>query len=525
MLHANENSCYIMQIILLCPPLSALNQFVKFQQQQYAVIGSNDKVRSLDYQPDQFQVLATNNPHDPALQIYCQAWENLRKQRRESNRYNESANFLRSLCQVDCTDQKAEMRNRPIPFVTLFIADKTIADRTVTDRTVTDRTVTDRTVTDRTVTDRTIADRTITNRINNEVNSSAENKIANGIKTEIEEEIKSTVGNEAVLLNGLLIGSLDYRSAQYTVSGVELQSLKMQSIGIPESGILCDQQPETVRAIAQYLQRLTQFVEHIELTNFLTTQPLFVPLLQAIQTTGLYTLEPKVHWRAQLLDPQTGDRLQHLSSKRSYNIRSSEKKLAKIDTVALIKLQTEAEIDRFLDQALVIANQTYQSALSGVGVSPHPSFRAYLQELAQQEKIRGYLLQVGETAIAYALGDVCQQQFNFWATSFLPNYRPYSPGLVLIQKVHDDLAAEGVQIFDFGWGEAEYKKALGSECRQEADIRIYAKRWKPLLAYAQDRFLLSLVRSLKSKLKSQGMEQFRTARNQWRQIIMRVRRN
>ena len=85
------------------------------------------------------------------------------------------------------------------------------------------------------------------------------------------------------------------------------------------------------------------------------------------------------------------------------------------------------------------------------------------------------------------MGDVQDGTFRLWATSFLPQHWALGPGVVLLWRVLDELAGRGVALFDFGFGEAEYKAMLGSERIEEGDWRIYAKGLRGRAACLSDR--------------------------------------
>lgn len=312
-----------------------------------------------------------------------------------------------------------------------------------------------------------------------------------------------------------VVGWLEQRSVSYALGPLKFKSLKMRCIKLPETAILCDDQPETWGAITAYFQALLKYVDYLEVPNLLRSHQMFQHITGLVSSHGSYVLEPKVRWRTQLLEPTTGKPLQHRSSKTRSNLRRKEKRLAEeVGSLQLVKVQAKPQVDEFLDHALEIASQTYQAALADVGVSDTQEYRTFLHIMAQEGMLRGYLLMAGSTPIAYVLGDVCFKTFTLWATSFVPQYSQRSPGIVMMCKVQEDLAKEGIVMFDFGWGDAEYKRVLSSEKQDEADIRIYAHRLKPTLAYWMDRSLSNLQRQLKAMLQSTGL--FHRAREYWR---------
>lgn len=321
-----------------------------------------------------------------------------------------------------------------------------------------------------------------------------------------------------------LVGWMAQRSVAYPLGVIKIKSLKMCCVRLPETGILCDARPDTWQAITTYLQAILQYVDHLEIPNLIRSHSYFQTITNSIARQSRSVLEPKVRWKTQLLDPDTGKLLQHRSSKTRSNLRRKEKRLAEQfeGDLRFIKIQDEAQVDEFLDHALRIASQTYQAALTDVGVADTTAYRIFLHAMAQAEMLRGYLLMGGSTPIAYVLGDVCHQTFTLWATCFLAEFGQRSPGIILLCKVQDDLAQAGVKVFDFGWGDAEYKRILSSEMQDEADVRVYAQRLKPTLAYGMDYLLSNSHRQLKTMLQSSGL--FHQARDYWRTWLQSTQR-
>lgn len=152
------------------------------------------------------------------------------------------------------------------------------------------------------------------------------------------------------------------------------------------------------------------------------------------------------------------------------------------DELEFVVVTGPGQTDAFVRDAAKIVSQTYQLALD-IGLRDDAPTRVYLQTLASEGTLRGYMFRSNNTAIAYVVGDVTSDVFHLWATSYLPNYAKLSPGILLLIKVFDALTKEGVALFDFGHGDAEYKRILGNlELRQE-DHRIYGAGLTPLAAF------------------------------------------
>ena len=127
----------------------------------------------------------------------------------------------------------------------------------------------------------------------------------------------------------------------------------------------------------------------------------------------------------------------------------------------------------------------------------------------------GYLLEARGEAVAYLVGDVQDGTFRLWATSFLPQHWELGPGVVLLWRVLEELAGRGVALFDFGFGEAEYKAMLGSERIEEGDWRIYAKGLRGRAACLSDRATGAADAFARRLLRSRNLVQ--RVKKAWRQ--------
>ncbi|MGJ8587633.1 MAG: GNAT family N-acetyltransferase [Yoonia sp.] len=166
-----------------------------------------------------------------------------------------------------------------------------------------------------------------------------------------------------------------------------------------------------------------------------------------------------------------------------------------------------------------IVSQTYQLALD-IGLRDDEATRVYLQTLAREGTLRGYMFQSNNTAIAYVVGDVTSGVFHLWATSYLPGYAKLSPGILLLNKAFDALTEEGVELFDFGHGDAEYKRILGNLESQQEDHGIYSAGLTPSAAFLIHDAVENLRKWARDVLVGAGqLDQFR---RRWRRFLRRA---
>ena len=260
----------------------------------------------------------------------------------------------------------------------------------------------------------------------------------------------------------------------------------MTSLEVPETGIVVHQGPELSDLCSKIVQSALAkgVADHVCIRNLCVDHLAFDALKQWRRLGAYGSSEPKIRWWASLLDPDTGERIDKHSGKTRANLRKLDRRFVKaFDGDAELECITQpVQVEDFLGDAVGIVSKTYQASL-GVGVQDTDQYRAFLHEMAEAGALRGYVMRGKGVAVAYVLGDRWGTAFTLWATSFLPEYRKLAPGIVTLRRVMDSLAAEGVAKFDFGWGEAEYKKKLGDHHTDEADISLYAKRLIPTFTF------------------------------------------
>ncbi len=317
--------------------------------------------------------------------------------------------------------------------------------------------------------------------------------------------------------NAIVVGVIEDAPLVQRVGYFKIRTPRLRTLRIAETGILCPPNPAASESLGRDLIEFVRSsaIDHLAIHNLSLDHPLSERLATFREAGFGLVRVPRGRWRTQLLDPETGERLVHHSGKTRYTLRRKSKKLDDSfgGRVDLVRIERADQIDDFVRNATSIIRQTYQAAL-GIGVKDTPAYRQLLLDLAATGALCGYELRAGELAIAYMVGDIHDKTFRLWATSFLPQHGEHSPGLVLLWRALDDLAVRGVALFDFGFGEAEYKAMLGSEHVEECDWRVYARSLRGRMAFLSDRLTGSLDAVGRRLLRSRNLIQ--RVKKMWR---------
>ncbi len=95
-----------------------------------------------------------------------------------------------------------------------------------------------------------------------------------------------------------------------------------------------------------------------------------------------------------------------------------------------------------------------------------PAMRRYWEEVAQDpvigDMIRGMIMYVGETPVAFTFGLDCGTTRYCIANNFDRNFNKHSPGRVLLYADFEAAHTRGIERIDWGLGDAGYKSEMGA---------------------------------------------------------------
>jgi hypothetical protein len=185
------------------------------------------------------------------------------------------------------------------------------------------------------------------------------------------------------------------------------------------------------------------------------------------------------HWRVKL--PATYDQfIRRRSSNTRHNLKRYTKRLQESygDQIAVRFFRNPRDIDSLMEETEKVASKTYHRGLK-VGFVDDDETRRRMQLYASQDRLRAYILYIGDKPIAFWNGFHYGSTFFTWTTGYDPHYRDLRPGLFLLQRVFMDLCGEKtVSEVDFGSGDAQYKRDWCDDNREEVSMYLFAPNVK-----------------------------------------------
>jgi CelD/BcsL family acetyltransferase involved in cellulose biosynthesis len=135
------------------------------------------------------------------------------------------------------------------------------------------------------------------------------------------------------------------------------------------------------------------------------------------------------------------------------------------------------EVVRTLD---AIAANSYQRGI-GVGFADDELHRALVRWAVEDGPYRVWLLSIDGAPVAYLNGVTHNRTFHLFETAFDGARSDDEPGGILLARVLEELAGDpDVDVFDYGYGDAQYKQSMSDASWDETDMLFFAARPRAL---------------------------------------------
>ena len=273
----------------------------------------------------------------------------------------------------------------------------------------------------------------------------------------------------------MLVGrSLRHRS-RCRIGYVHIPTPKLRCLMIAHGGVMTNGDHESIRQIVQYFDT-QEVIDKFDLVlvNKLSQGHPAMPVITALPRA--IRREVRTHWVTDLVPGSFEKSMSWHNRKHRSQLRRRDKKLCEyFDGVLELKCYEHIEhIDAVLDAVAAIWPKTYKAGLN-LERPDSVTSRATYAKAATQGKMLCYVLYGRGSPIAYQLGVRTGNWYHAESTAYLPEYRSLAPGKCLLIRVFQDLCERGVEIFDWGFGDAEDKRIYGTRSWDEANINIYGR--------------------------------------------------
>jgi CelD/BcsL family acetyltransferase involved in cellulose biosynthesis len=177
-----------------------------------------------------------------------------------------------------------------------------------------------------------------------------------------------------------------------------------------------------------------------------------------------------------LVVPDTFDAfLGSLAKKTREGVKRYAKRLSRAfeDSVETTVLREPGDIDRIFVDLEAVAARTYQRGL-GVAFADTPAQRSLVSLGLERGWYRVWVLYLEGAPVAFWPGYAYNGTFFIGTPGYDPSFADNRVGMYLQMRMIEDLCADpGVQVLDYGFGDAEYKRRFGSESWEEQTVAIF----------------------------------------------------
>jgi hypothetical protein len=210
------------------------------------------------------------------------------------------------------------------------------------------------------------------------------------------------------------------------------------------------------------------------------------------------------HW-AMALPEAPGEFLRRMKSKHRSWIKNKTRDLeAKFPgAVRCAMFSRPEEIRRAMVDVEAVAAKTY---LRGMGKG-FKNDEAHIRQFEMESKagtLRIFILYGADAPLAYWTGCVYRSTYHSGGTGYDPALRDLELGTLVLVNLIDHLCGEKVKVFDFGLGDAFYKKRFADQSWNEVSLSIYrlsprgaALKLAFMASHSIDRFLRLILSKLK----------------------------
>ena len=205
------------------------------------------------------------------------------------------------------------------------------------------------------------------------------------------------------------------------------------------------------------------------------------PLFGAVRNEAAHgcrlfaTHEIQPRWRIRF--PATADEYWQAFSSRS--LSKFRRSLKKFGNVRLERVTSLEQLPDFLRAAHEVSKLSWQTRQFGLRIRNDEAELRQMSILAQHGLLRSYLWWIEDRPAAFA---VCNQHrgcFRYEEIAYCQEFAQFSPGRVMLQQIVEDLLRhDPPQTFDFGGGDAEYKRQFANRESRSGTVWLIPPTWR-----------------------------------------------
>jgi hypothetical protein len=303
-----------------------------------------------------------------------------------------------------------------------------------------------------------------------------------------------------------------------------LLSPKLKCLNVVYGGILGKPNSDVCHFIIRGLMKQLQsrkvcmiYFNHLKINSLIYKLSRKLP---GILSKGYF---PEIENHFSMSVPKNIDLLyQTFVPKTRNTLRRKIKKLERefADQIKIVTYRDEDQLQEALSVASEISRHTYQTGLN-VGLVNDPKTYKIMATAARHNWLRISILYIKGEPCAFQLGRQYCKTYFLGPLGFHPRWKQWNVGTFLFFKILEDLCLDSsVEIFNFGFGDAQYKRSYSNESWNEASVCIFAPQFYPICV----NMLRTCVAAVNSALKYTANKSGLTNRvkRYWRNRLARI---
>jgi CelD/BcsL family acetyltransferase involved in cellulose biosynthesis len=211
-------------------------------------------------------------------------------------------------------------------------------------------------------------------------------------------------------------------------------------------------------------------------------------------------------WQARLRIrfPEDGHGYWDQFSKKT--LATFRRKLKKFGATRLERITHADQVPDFLAKAHDISRQTWQSRRLGLRIRNSDAERSSLTALADAGLLRSYLWYSNGEPAAFCLGNQAHGVFNYEEVGYATRFARFSPGqMLIVQMINDLLDHDRPVWFDFGGGDADYKRMFANHLSDSGTVWLTPPTWKACVSLCWIQSGRTLTQTIRRTMATLGL--------------------
>ncbi len=317
------------------------------------------------------------------------------------------------------------------------------------------------------------------------------------------------------------IGRIEKHPLQCKIGYKNIMTTSLKGLCVEYDGIFGRLDEAITRRLLGVLMSLTKSKEvdliclnHVKVDSLLYK---FSQTLPAYFCRGRFN-KIEVHW-SMTVPEDIEDFYQARTRNHRHNLKKKVRRFEKefSGRTKIVTYRHENELEEAATAAEKISSRTYQHGL-GVGFIYDSALRSMLSTAAEKGWMRMSIIYVDEEPCAFQLGFYYGNMYYLDQVGYDHDWGKWSIGTVLFIKVLEDLCKEpSINRFDFGFGDADYKRNYSDRKHDEETVYIFAPRLYPMMIKGLKSTFHSLDSNMSSIIHKVGIG--KKIKKAWRQCL------